>query len=108
MRFFFYSLIFLVLLCVVSVLVVDTMTGRLSNSEGCSGGHVYAFYRTPEEKERVEYMWYKAGFFPVAREQSPASFGDTNFLCLRRLTDEEKKVSEVKRESVVNTGSSYR
>lgn len=109
MRFFFYSLLFLILLCILSVLVVDTMTGNVANTDNCTAGNVYAFYRTLEEKDRVEYMWYKAGFVPVSREHAPPSFGGgTNFLCLRRMTQQEKDASEVRRESVVTSGGSYR
>ena len=92
------------------MVVVDSFTGNIVNTPNCPGGHTYAFYRTPEERARVEEMWLKAGFVPVATEQAPESFqqsGQPSFICLRRMSKQELgQEQQLQRESVVTIGSS--
>ncbi|RJQ19058.1 hypothetical protein C4580_05770 [Candidatus Woesearchaeota archaeon] len=110
MRTFFLFIFLILLICTISLLAANTITGQLTNTPNCPGGHTYAFYRTLEEREKVERMWLKSGFVAVANERVPQSFessGQPRFLCLRRMTKEElQKYQAGERISVITKGSS--
>ncbi len=110
MRYFFFFIFFILLISLFSIIAVNTITGKITNTPNCAGAHTYAFYRTLEERERVERMWLKAGFIVVANEHVPDSFkstGEPRFLCLRRMTRQEtRSLTMLERESVVTQGNS--
>src|SRR3989344_2207887 len=112
MRIALFVILSIFIISLLSVLLVDTITGNTSITEHCGSGRTYAFYRTPEEKDAVEYMWRRAGFIPVSYEEAPESFqqsGTDGFLCLRRMNREELAQEHMlERRSVVTIGSSFR
>ncbi|MBI4146159.1 hypothetical protein HY489_02365 [Candidatus Woesearchaeota archaeon] len=110
MRTALFAIIVIVAISSLSLVLVDNITGNVVNTANCPGGHTYAFYRTLEERTRVEAMWRKAGFLPIASEPVPESFkstGEPRFLCLRRMTRQEMERDHMRiRESVTTKGSS--
>ena len=112
MRIALLTILLISLISLISVVIVDEITGNASITQQCGSGRTYAFYRTPEEKDAVEYMWRRAGFMPVSYEEAPESFqqsGTDGFLCLRRMSREELAQEHMlERRSVVTIGSSFR
>jgi hypothetical protein len=110
MRYFFFFIFFILVISFSSIVAVNTITGKITNTPNCPGAHTYAFYRTLEEREQVERMWLKSGFIVVANEYVPESFessGQPRFLCLRRMTRQEmKSLTMLERDSAVTIGSS--
>jgi hypothetical protein len=92
MRFIFLSIFLIFFISVFTFIAINTITGNITNTPNCPGGHTYAFYRTPQERQEVEIMYLKAGFIPVSYEVAPERFhtsGDIYLLCMRRMTNQE-------------------
>jgi len=110
MRTFFFFIFFILIICSLSLIAVNNLTGNMVNTPNCPAGHTYAFYRTLEERKAVEAMWLKSGFVPTSSEEPPDSFkadGTPRFLCLRRMTTQElNQLTMRSRDSVLTKGSS--
>ena len=79
-RFYFFILFLIVVICVLSVILVDSLTGAVLTSPGCQSGCTPVFYRTLDEKAAVEKMWYDAGFVIMGYGPSPSSFRRNDYL----------------------------
>jgi len=109
MRYIFYSIIFIFLISVLTVITIDTITGNVPITPNCGGARTYAFYRTLEEKEAAEKMWKQAGFIPEAYEEQISNYnGETRgYWCMRRMTNQELQQEHMlERERVITQGSS--
>lgn len=79
-KFFIFTLFLIVLICVVSVIVVDSFTGALLTTPGCQSGCTPVFYRSLDEKAAVEEMWTRAGFVITGYGPAPESFASNDYL----------------------------
>ena len=93
-----------------TVITINSITGNVVNTPNCGADRTYAFYRTLEEKQRVEAMWEQAGFVPVSYEVAPESFhasGRIGLMCMRRMTLQELGQEHMwPRDSVITEGGS--
>jgi hypothetical protein len=80
MRVLFLSLISIFFIAVISVVLVNSMTGSIVTTPGCQVGCTPAFYRTLDEKARVEAMWERAGFANMGTGPAPESFKSSGYL----------------------------
>ena len=111
MRVLFFSLFSIVIVSFIAVVTVNSFSGALVTTPGCQVGCTPAFYRTLEEKARVEAMWEEACFANMGWGPAPTSFessGYLEFACMcPRPREECGQEQFLPHSSVITEGSSY-